>query len=116
MKEKNDNKTEKKTNEDKKQRSFLVALIALAVITVVLVLLVVLIKPIMSPQTQFQATAISITKTAVAETGAYLDPDLMIEPLPVENVSGIAILGGLMVLIILVLILREYILSQRKGS
>lgn len=116
MKDKNVNKADNKTDENKKQRGFLLALIVLAVLTVVLVLLVVLIKPIMSPQAKFQATAISITKTSVAETGAYLDPDLMIEPLPVENVSGIAILGGMMVLIILVLVLREYVLSKRTNK
>ena len=97
-------------------RGFIFALIGLAVLTLLLVVLAVVIQPIMSPQAKFEATAISITKTAAAQTGAYLDPDLLIEPLPVENVSGIAILGGLMALIILGVVLREFLIWRKKNE
>ncbi len=110
------NKAQKGALPVKRGNGLLIAIIGLAVVTVVLVVLAVLIQPIMTPQGQIEATAIAITKTAAHKTGDYIDPDLLIEPLPVENVSGIAILGGLMALIVLGVVLREYVLWRRKGS
>ncbi|NLA80462.1 MAG: hypothetical protein GX853_06935 [Chloroflexi bacterium] len=110
------NKAQKGALPVKRGNGLLIAIIGLAVVTVVLVVLAVLIQPIMTPQGQIEVTAIAITKTAAHKTGDYIDPDLLIEPLPVENVSGIAILGGLMALIVLGVVLREYVLWRRKGS
>jgi len=98
----------------KSGRGFIFALIGLAVFTLILVVLAVVIQPIMSPQTRFAATAISITKTVAAKTGAYINPEFLIEPLPVENVSGIAILGGLMALIIFGVVLREFLIWRKR--
>jgi hypothetical protein len=104
------NKAQKGALPVKRGNGLLIAIIGLAVVTVVLI------QPIMTPQGQIEATAIAITKTAAHKTGDYIDPDLLIEPLPVENVSGIAILGGLMALIVLGVVLREYVLWRRKGE
>ena len=111
-----DNKEPKKALPMKQSNGLLIAIIGLAVVTVVLVVLAVLIQPIMTPQGKFEATAIAITKTAAHKTGDYIDPDLLVEPLPVENVSGIAVSGGLMALIVLGVVLREYVLWRRKSS
>ncbi len=106
--------TDESCRKKEPSKGFVVAVIGLAVVTLVLVLIVVITPPIMSPQAKFVATAISITKTVAAKTGAYVDPDLLIEPLPVENVSGIAILGGLMALIVLGVTLREFFLWRKR--
>ncbi len=106
--------TDESCRKKEPSKGFVVAVIGLAVVTLVLVLIVVITPPIMSPQAKVAATAISITKTIAAKTGAYVDPDLLIEPLPVENVSGIAILGGLMALIVLGVTLREFFLWRKR--
>lgn len=109
-------KTKEKGLATEKKRipmGFIATLIGLSVVTVALVILAITIKPIMSPVAQVQATAFAVTKTAAYETGAYVDPELLIEPLPVENVSGIVVLGGLMVLIVLGVVLREFVLWQK---
>lgn len=101
-------------NMKRNHRGFIATLIGLGVVTLLLVIIAVVIKPIMTPEAQIQATAISATKTVAHKTGNYIDPELLIEPLPVENVSGIAVLGGVMALIILGVILREFILWRKK--
>lgn len=95
---------------------FIATIVALGLITLILVIVAISIHPIMSPQAEIQATAISITKTFVHKTGGFVDPDLMIEPLPVENVSGIMMLGGLMALIVIAIVLREFILWRNKKA
>ena len=104
----------KKSN--KSYSGFIATLVGLSLITLILVIVAISIHPIMSPQAQVQATAISITKTFVHETGGFVDPDLMIEPLPVENVSGIMVLGGLMAMIVIAIVLREFILWRNKKA
>lgn len=110
----NENKKRSGADATKKNPGFVIAILSLAIVMVVLVLLAVLIQPIMTPKAKIEATAISMTKTVAAKTGAYIDPELLIEPLPVENVSGIAILGGLMGLIILGIVLREYLIWRKR--
>ena len=100
----------------KSRVGFIATLIGLGLVTLILVIITISIRPIMSPKAEIEATAISITKTFVHDTGAYVDPDLMIEPLPVENVSGIVMLGGLMALIVIAIVLREFILWRKKGG
>lgn len=95
---------------------FIATLVGLGLVTLILVIITISIRPIMNPQAKIEATAISITKTFVHQTGSYVDPELMIEPLPVENVSGIVILGGLMALIVIGIVLREFILWRKSGA
>ena len=116
-KSKSEKPKETKVGPSSKSRiGFMATLIGLGLVTLILVIITISIRPIMSPKAEIEATAISITKTFVHDTGAYVDPDLMIEPLPVENVSGIVMLGGLMALIVIAIVLREFILWRKKGG
>lgn len=96
--------------EPKKSTGLSIALIVLGVLVISLLALVVFVDPIkLQPD---------LTLTATLATGTPQPTPTVAEllPSPVVNIDGIAILGGVLALIVLVAVYREILIHKRDSS
>lgn len=96
--------------EPKKSTGLSIALIVLGVLVISLLALVVFVDPIkLQPD---------LTLTANLATGTPQPTPTAAEllPSPVVNIDGIAILGGVLALIVLVAVYREILIHKRDSS
>ncbi len=93
-----------------KSSSLAIVLIVLGLVVISLLALVVFVDPIkIQPDLTLTATLAAGTPQP-APTAAELLPS------PVVNIDGIAILGGVLVLIVLVAVYREILIHKRKSK
>ena len=94
----------------KKSSGLSIALIVLGVLVISLLAVVVFVDPIrIQPDLTLTATFITATPQPTLTATAML-------PSPVVNVDGIAILGGLLALIVLVAVYREILIHKRASK
>lgn len=94
--------------ESKKASGLLIALIVIGVLVIGLLAVVVFVDPIkIQPDLTLTATFVAGTPLPYPTEGAPLQS-------PVVNVDGIAILGGVMALIVLVAVYREILIHKRE--
>ena len=96
--------------EPKKSTGLSIALIVLGVLVISLLALVVFVDPItLQPD---------LTLTATLATGTPQPTPTVAEllPSPVVNIDGIAILGGVLALIVLVAVYREILIHKRDSG
>ena len=96
--------------EPKKSTGLSIALIVLGVLVISLLALVVFVDPItLQPD---------LTLTATLATGTPQPTPTVAEllPSPVVDIDGIAILGGVLALIVLVAVYREILIHKRDSS
>ncbi|HOZ38970.1 MAG TPA: hypothetical protein PLH64_09520 [Anaerolineaceae bacterium] len=96
--------------EPKKATGLSIALIVLGVLVISLLALVVFVDPIkLQPD-------LTLTATFAAGTPQPTPTAAELQPSPVVNIDGIAILGGVLALIVLVAVYREILIHKRDSS
>lgn len=90
-----------------KSNGLSIALIVLGILVIILLALVVFVDPIkIQPD-------LTLTATLATGTPQPTPTEAELLPSPVVNINGIAILGGVLVLIVLVAVYREILIHKR---
>lgn len=90
-----------------KSNGLSIALIVLGILVIILLALVVFVDPVkIQPD-------LTLTATLATGTPQPTPTEAELLPSPVVNINGIAILGGVLVLIVLVAVYREILIHKR---